>query len=164
MGQVFSYKEGNLMKPLIIYRSFHHHNTEAIVKAIAPIINADIISADKPDEIDIAGRDCIGFASGIYMSNFDKTIYRIIERLGPKPGMKTFTVFTSGANLRRPPRRLTKILAENGYENLGNFSCKAFDTWGPLRFIGGTNRNRPNEADLEAAREFAAGLIPKING
>lgn len=151
------------MKPLIIYRSFHHHNTEIIVKAIARTINADIISADKPDEIDIAGRDCIGFASGIYMSDFDKTIYRVIEQFGPKPGTKAFTIFTSGSNLRRPPRRLTEILAQYGYQNLGNFSCKAFDTWGPLRFIGGLNKNRPNAADLEAARDFAAGLLPKIN-
>ena len=51
----------------------------------------------------------VGSLRGIYMSNFDKTIYRIIERLGPKPGTKAFTIFTSGSNLRRPPRRLTEI-------------------------------------------------------
>ena len=37
------------MKTLIIYESVHHGNTEKIAKAMAGILEADLL---KPDEID----------------------------------------------------------------------------------------------------------------
>lgn len=40
----------------------------------------------------------------------------------------------------------------------GIFTCRACDTWAPQGLIGGINKQRPNEDDLFAAREFAEPL------
>jgi len=48
------------------------------------------------------------------------------------------------------------------YSILGEFICRGLDTFGPLKLIGGVNKRRPNEADLEAARKFAKGLQEKL--
>jgi flavodoxin len=42
---------------------------------------------------------------------------------------------------------------------VGDFVCKALDTYGPLKLIGGLNKGRPNEEDYQKAREFAQGLL-----
>jgi hypothetical protein len=44
---------------------------------------------------------------------------------------------------------------------VGDFSCNGWDTWGPLKLVGGTNKGRPNEQDLQEARVFARGLKEK---
>ena len=46
-------------------------------------------------------------------------------------------------------------LRDKGYNLLGDFNCRGFDTVGPLRFVGGVNRGRPDESDLTRARRFA---------
>jgi len=43
------------------------------------------------------------------------------------------------------------------------FSCRGFDTWLPLRLVGGLNKGRPNAADLEAARSFATRLRDRLD-
>jgi len=48
-----------------------------------------------------------------------------------------------------------------GFSIVGDFSCKGWTTWGPLKLFGGTNKGRPNEEDLEEARVFARGLKEK---
>jgi hypothetical protein len=53
-----------------------------------------------------------------------------------------------------------------GYRVVGTFCCPGFDTWWPLRLVGGLNKGRPNEADLTRAREFArevSGLSQRWN-
>jgi hypothetical protein len=55
-------------------------------------------------------------------------------------------------------RRLADELERKGFEIVGAFSSLGYDTWLPLRLIGGLNRGRPDEADLARARSFAATL------
>src|SRR5665647_1633995 len=54
-----------------------------------------------------------------------------------------------------------KLLMNRGFSIVGDFSCKGWTTWGPLKLFGGTNKGRPNEEDLEEARVFARGLKEK---
>ena len=49
-------------------------------------------------------------------------------------------------------------LLEKEFEIIGEFSCLGFDTSGPLRFVGGKNKEHPNGEDLDKARKFAVGL------
>lgn len=44
---------------------------------------------------------------------------------------------------------------QKGYTLVGEFSCKGLDTYGLLKTFGGINKGRPNEQDMEKAREFA---------
>ncbi|MFF1449682.1 hypothetical protein ACFVYF_16265 [Streptomyces sp. NPDC058274] len=45
---------------------------------------------------------------------------------------------------------------------MGNFSCRAYDTWTPLKLVGGIRKGRPNADDLAAARAFAEGLRTQV--
>jgi flavodoxin len=54
---------------------------------------------------------------------------------------------------------LKEKLENKGMKVLGGFSCKAWDTYGPFKLMGGINKGRPNEEDLKKAREFAKGLL-----
>jgi len=38
---------------------------------------------------------------------------------------------------------------------VGEFNCLGWDNVGPLKFIGGINKGRPNENDIKKAKEFA---------
>jgi len=48
--------------------------------------------------------------------------------------------------------------AVEGYEISGEFSCRGFDTWGPLWLTGGLNRKHPDDRDLQRARDFARNV------
>ncbi len=51
-----------------------------------------------------------------------------------------------------------ELLESRGFSVVAEFSCKGWDTVGPYRLVGGINKGRPNEEDLEQARAFARGL------
>ena len=49
-------------------------------------------------------------------------------------------------------------LASKGFKVVDEFACRGFDTFGPLFLIGGLNKGKPDEKDLENARQFAVRL------
>ncbi|WP_293257086.1 hypothetical protein [Palaeococcus sp. (in: euryarchaeotes)] len=51
-------------------------------------------------------------------------------------------------------RALRRALKEKGFQIVGEFSCRGWDTNGWLAKVGGD----PNEKDLERARRFAEKL------
>lgn len=53
---------------------------------------------------------------------------------------------------------LKEKLLEKGFDIIGEFSCRGFDTYGPWKLIGGKNKGRPNGKDLEKAKEFGKSL------
>ena len=92
---------------------------------------------------------------------------KLIRRLPRVDGIRAFTFFTSGArevpllDYNKPVR---KHLESKGFEVIGSFSCRGFDTVGPFGFIGGINRGRPNDHDLDRAAAFAARLRERVGG
>lgn len=78
-----------------------------------------------------------------------------------------FTFLTSGAReipLLGYHRPIRDRLEQKGFEVIGSFSCRGFDTVGPFGFIGGINRGRPNEHDLGRAAAFAARMRKRAGG
>jgi flavodoxin len=57
---------------------------------------------------------------------------------------------------------LKEKLSGKGFEIIGEFSCKGFDTWGPFKLIGGLNKGKPDEEDFKSAERFANSLKEKI--
>lgn len=51
-------------------------------------------------------------------------------------------------------RRVSNYFKKLDLENVLMFSCIGFDTYGPLKLIGGVNRNRPNQDDVVKLQEF----------
>jgi len=59
-------------------------------------------------------------------------------------------------------KKLRGVLIKKGFEIIGEFNCLELDTFGPLKLIGGIKQERPNESDIQKAKEFAKNLISKL--
>jgi flavodoxin len=150
------------MKTLIIYNSFHHHNTQKVAEAMGDALKADVLKYDAVDPDRIPEYHLIGFGSGIYYGKPDKGLVQFIEGLPHMENKRAFVFITSGAQKQDYPRNLAQILEEKGFEIIGQFHTKAYDTWGPLKLVGGINKGRPNEDDLKKAQKFVLELKEKL--
>jgi flavodoxin len=147
------------MKILITYNSVHRGNTEKIAKTMATAIDADIMKYNKVDGYNILDYDLIGFGSGIYYGKPNKELLEFIDELPPVKSRKAFVFTTSGKGNPDYTSALAKKISLHGFKVIGEFSCKAFDVWGPLKLIGGINKGRPNSDDLNKAENFVKNLV-----
>ena len=150
------------MKSLIICVSVSHTNTRKIARAMAEVLDAEVVEPEDVDPTTIGDYDLVGFGSGIYFMAFHPRLRDLVRQLPQAVHRKAFVFCTSGSP--EPPvwpytRRLRDLLARKGYDVVGSFSCRGFDSWLPLRIIGGLNKGKPDAADLDRARTFARGLL-----
>jgi len=149
------------MKTLIVYASVHHQNTEKVAKVMAEELGADLVPIGEAQPETLTAYDLIGFGSGIYGRKFHKTLRQFVEELPTVTGKQAFIFSTRGGAEGHGHAALKDILVKRGFSITGDFSCKGWDTVGPLKLFGGINKGRPNEDDLEGARAFARGLKEK---
>ena len=141
---------------------------------MAEVFDAEI---KKPSEVvieEIKEYHLIGFGSGIYWGKHHPSIFKIIDQLTISNGSKVFLFSTSGMdnsgnflhNIRHRVshfhEHLKRELKNKDIEIIGEFSCKGFDTAGPLKQIGGISKGRPNQEDLENAKNFARKILKSI--
>ena len=151
------------MNALIIYISIHHGNTEKVAKAIAEILNAKLVNPWEIKSEELLKYDLIGFGSGIYYWKHHRALFKLIGNLSEMRGKKAFIFSTAGINIPFiNHRKLRSALRKKGFEIVGEFSCRGWDTNGWLEKIGGINKGHPNEKDLENARRFAEKLKSMI--
>lgn len=150
------------MKTLIVYVSIHHGNTKKLAEAMADVLDGELI---RPSEVDInklSDYDLIGFGSGIYFGKHHKSLLNLVDKLPKLDDKKAFIFSSSGMKegglFNRFYTAIKEKLREKGVNVIGEFSCLGFDTYGPLKLIGGISKGRPNEKDLENARAFARSL------
>jgi len=151
------------MKTLIIYKSVHHGNTKKIAEAMAEELGADLAELDQAKNYNFADYDLIGFGSGIYMWRHHKTLLKFVDEL-PNMSKNAFVFSTSGAGMNdilKNHKKLKEKLTVKGFNLIGDFTCLGWDSFGPLKLVGGLNKDRPNEEDFQSARNFANSL--KIN-
>lgn len=146
------------MVTLIIFQSVHHSNTEKVAKAMADSLGCDTIRAGELGDRSVEDYDLVGFGSGIFYGKHHRSILDFAEKLVGNPGGRAFVFSTAGFSMKRNHNHLKRILSKRGYDIVDEFSCKGHDSWGPYKFIGGINKRRPNDKDLENAREFAQRL------
>lgn len=151
-------------KTLILLKSVHRQNTRKVADAMIDVIHGDVFEPNEvtPDQLD--KYDLIGFGSGVYFCLFHSELRKWIRQMKPLPERRPAFVFsTSGLAWLSPVWHaiFKRRLAGRGLDVLGEFGCRGHDLVGPLRLIGGLNRNHPNEADLEAAAQFAASIKMK---
>lgn len=148
------------MKTAIVYYSQHHGNTKKLLDGIAAQAEVTLIEATANPDVDLSGYDLIGFASGIYFSKFHKSVLACAEK-NLSPGQRVFFICTYGNKRPGFTAALEQIAQEKGAQVAGDFGCLGYDTFGPLKLIGGLAKGRPNEEDIAAAvsffREIAAG-------
>lgn len=146
------------MKNLIVYESIHHGNTEKIGKAMAEYLNADLIKTNDINVNTLKDYDLIGFGSGIYNGKLHKNVLDLIEKSPTLSNKKAFIFSTSGQGKVKYNNTIEQKLKEKGFEVVGSFACKGYDTFGPFKLIGGIAKGRPNENDIKKAKEFAEKL------
>ncbi len=148
---------------LIVYASIHKNNTKKIAEQMADVLQADLVSVQKLTKEDLLRADIIGFGSGIYFGKFHKGLINKIEELIEMEGKKAFVFSTSGMRknfiINHSHKHLKGVLEKKGFEVVGDFNCLGHDENGPLKYIGGVNKGRPNEDDLAEARRFAEKVL-----
>ena len=150
------------MKVAIVYYSQHHGNTKKLLDAIkgsgdARVRAVDLINTAKCEKADISGYDLIGFASGIYFGKFSEAVITFAKENLPR-GKRVFLIYTYGIK-RDYTKGMKKIIAGKSCQLLGTYGCRGFDTFGPLKLIGGIAKGHPDENDLKGAVEFFRGVI-----
>jgi flavodoxin len=139
----------------IIYASVHHGNTKKVVEAIAKECEVELIDATQVKEKDLSGYDAVGFASGIYYSKFHQSVLNFAA-VNLYENAKVFYICTNGGNASY--QSIEEIAKAKNAVEIGRFSCKGYDTFGPFKLIGGLAKGHPDDKDLENAVAFFKGL------
>ena len=146
------------MNSIIIYKSEHHLNTEKVARAMAEGLGSDLA---KPEEVDITSLEdyeLIGVGSGIYHSTHHTALLKFARML-PSQKKEAFIFSTCGKWMKNYHSALREILTQKDFIIKGEFTCNGWDTYGPLRLIGGIRKGHPDAKDLEDARVFAKSLL-----
>jgi flavodoxin len=154
---------------LIILSSYHHKNTEKIAHVIADVLSAEIVEPQKVDPGELQKVDLIGFGSGIYDGHHHNSQLDFVDKLPITKNKKAFIFSTTGApkfvvndNFVKQNHALIKEKLESkGYEIIGEFECRGWNTNSFLEYFGGLNKTHPNEEDLNNAKIFAHSLVKK---
>ena len=142
-------------KICIVYDSMHNMNTEKLVLSLKENYNdVDIIKVNNFDINAIDNYPKIGLASGIYWGRFSKNIEELLDKILDSDVKNLFFIYTSGIGKVRYEKKLIKRLEEKNKMCLGIFSCKGFDKYGPFKLIGGINKGKPNEKDIQNLIKF----------
>lgn len=150
------------MKSIIIYSSIHHKNTFKIARAMAEVLDCSIIRTEDVKIEELKEYDLIGFGSGIYLWKNHREIIQLVESLPDMSDKSSFIFSTSGDrnhNIEKWHKPLRENLIKKGFKILDEFNCLGWDSIGILKLIGGINKGRPNDKDLENARNFTRNIL-----
>lgn len=154
------------LKVLILCKSVHHGNTVQVARAMAGVLGAEVADPEEVPYTALGEYGLLGFGSGVYYGRMHQTLSDWLRGLPDTREAITpaFVFSTSGLPFLRRfwHQPLKTLLVRKGFEVVGDFACRGFDTWGPLWLTGGLNREHPDARDLTRAVEFARKLVPII--
>jgi flavodoxin len=131
-----------------------------VAQAMGEVLQAVIISPEQFDTSTISHYDLIGFWSGIYNGKHHQSLLDLVSKFPKQQGKKTFLFSTSTIPFTWTDKAITDILQSKGFEVIGSFQCKWFMDYWFLKYIfGWLNKWRPNQQDLERAKDFAKSLV-----
>lgn len=145
------------MKTLILCYSYHHCNTRKLVDAIAARFQVDIADLAEEPLPDMAGYDCIGFASGIYNYAFHNTIMKAAAEI--PAGKRAFFLYTCGDMSRSHTGAIRRTLEKRGTRILGEYGCYGFDTAPLFKSMGGIRKGHPNAEEIAGAAAFYEKIL-----
>jgi flavodoxin len=143
----------------IVYASVHHENTRRIAEAMAEELQADLFTVDQAEVVDFRNYQLVGLGSGIYFGRHHHSLRRFVDTWQRKPE-RVFLFSTAGLPFLHCLQHLSlrRRALNNRLAVVGEFSCRGWDTVGPLWLMGGINRRHPNPTDVDRAKEFARQL------
>lgn len=149
------------MRTAIVYASYHHHNTEQLAKAMAPVFDATLYPILASDHMpDADDYDLLAIGSGIYLWRFHEKIQAFVDSL-PEGNNKPVFLFSTSAFMNRSFKaKVEQTLKDKGYRVLGHYQCKGSADFLPKwllssRVEGGKSQGRPNEEEILSAVSFA---------
>jgi flavodoxin len=148
------------MKTAIVYESWHHGNTRKLCEAIQKEYDVTLLNV-KEDDIVLEEYDLIGIASGIAYSKFYKEIEQVIKEKMPE-GKNVFLMYTCGKPGQDFAKSIKGTLSSKKCNILGIYRCKGYDTYGPLKLIGGINKGSPTDDEIHGAVKFFREIISKL--
>ena len=146
------------VKILIVCVSTYKGNTAKLAHAMASVLKAEVVKPEQVDMSTLKEYSVIGFGAGINFTRHNPTLMKFVDDL-PKLEKKAF-IFSTRGNIRLGAyhKELKEKLKNKGFELIGEFSTKGYDATGPFRRLGGVNKGRPNDGDIEKAKSFAQNL------
>ena len=141
------------MKTAVCYYSRHHGNTRKVLETMAREDELDLIDVTARQAVRLEGYDRIGFASGVYYGKFHLSVPAFARQYLPE-GKPVFFLCTYGASRGKSLREIEAVAREKHCPVLGAFGCRGYDTFGPLKLVGGIAKGHPNGRDLENAKKF----------
>jgi flavodoxin len=144
----------------IVYASIHHQNTREVAEVMAHELRASLLNVEQAMTSGLSDYDLVGLGSGIYFGRHHHSLLEMVAAWKNAPE-KVFLFSTAGLSILKWAQHsaLRSAVRKKGARILGEFCCRGWDTVGPLRFLGGINRKRPDESDLARAREFADRML-----
>jgi flavodoxin len=154
------------MKTVITYVSVRHGNTEKIAKAMASVLQAELLKPEEVSADTVSKIDLFGVGSGIYNKKHHETLFAMVDKLPSANGKRAFLFSTSGYGEKRVDKYhepLRSKMVAKGFKIIGEFTSLGFNNEGMLRLSGGVNKGRPNEEDLKNSEDFARNLQKKMS-
>lgn len=131
-------------------------NTKKIADAIAGEMKTEAVEAEAVGTgYAMKKCDLIFVGSGNYMSGPGKEMVDFLKTLVPAEDRYAAVFGTAGGSGTGHLSKMKEILEEKGVRVLGEWSC-------PGQEFSLKNKGRPNEADVEEARDFARKILRKI--
>ena len=126
------YKSEAKMRSLIVVYSYHHNNTLKIANEIANVLGGKVKAPVETTREELKEYDLIGFGAGIDSGSHYKELLDFAENQEEMRGKKCFIFSTSAIQgedkVKKDHSQLRRILTTKGYDILGEFSCKGFNT------------------------------------
>lgn len=148
-----------MKKAILFCYSFHHGNTKKVAEAVCARYGIRHVSVPVKEAFNLAEYELVGFASGIYMSDYGKPIREFASSLNGLEGKECFTLFTHGAPKGAYDQAFVDLLMKKGVKIAGRFGCRGFDTFGPFKLIGGLAKGHPDNDDIAEAVTYFGELL-----
>ena len=145
------------MKSLIVYDSRHHGNTEKLVRHLADRYGITLVDAQSALTLADEAYDLIGFASGMDFGKFYPTVTALAQTL--PPGKRVYALYTCARDQAKYGLEIEEIAGQRQCRYLGKYGCKGYNTYGPLKILGGMNKGHPDEAELSGACTFYERIV-----
>lgn len=150
------------LRTIILYASRHHGNTkklvDAIVEAHPEVDTLDVKSLGKDECPDLSEYHLIGVATGIYYSEIDKDLARVLSGV-LTPQDKVFGLMTYGGKNKWYGKDIDGICRMKQAIFMGVYGCLGFDTWGPFKIVGGVQKGHPSADEIQGAVDFYDKLV-----
>ncbi|KAA0020148.1 flavodoxin family protein [Antrihabitans cavernicola] len=149
------------MNAILVCVSVSHGNTKKVADVIGEVLGARVVEPEEVDAAELAKYDLVGFGAGIYFQQFQPRLRKFVKSLPEEQRGKAFVYTTSGFTPRI--NSLVKPLEKKGFDVVGTFASRGWDTSFPFSLFGGAKKGRPNDVDLAEAYKFAEGLRTSVD-